>query len=325
MVGRVLDATGSPIEGVSVETVEARSRTDAEGHFAVGWKKPAFYVHFWRDDLWYRRRLQPEDEGVSVDLQLPALSNRMLSCELRTACEAELIWDLGSGFSAKATAHCEPDTLIDLKRVPSSTPEVTCRPSASAGTLGLHVHDGEPIRVTPPLVPVRVEVRADTPEPPALCDVRVDNRTVATVEGGWEGRAWGDVTVSATCDGWPAAPASVKVTEPGTAFLEWSPTGPSIDFAGHLNGVDTFFLARAGQWMIELKAGDGGVAALPPLSAGSYVLASKGAAVAVVGGSESGVAYLHVDPDTGAFAGVLNLDADVLDGRIGVEIIADSP
>ena len=53
MVGHVVDASGTPLTALKVESVESEDRTDADGSFAVNYKEPSQHVFFTHENLWF--------------------------------------------------------------------------------------------------------------------------------------------------------------------------------------------------------------------------------------------------------------------------------
>ncbi len=124
MAGRLVDATGDAVPGVVVSTVEAESRTNAEGHFAVPWKKPDHYVFFNHDGLFFRRTLQEGESGV-LEIPLPATRSVQLHCPAE-ACPLTLTWNPEPGFEVRRTHRCVGPAQVDLGAVPVGPPRASC-------------------------------------------------------------------------------------------------------------------------------------------------------------------------------------------------------
>ena len=146
MAGRLLDAGGQPISGVVVSTVEAESRTNAEGSFAVGWKKPDHYVFFSHQGLFYQRTLQ-EGEGGVLDLTLPTTRAATLTCPPKDA-PLTLLWTIPPGLEVRRTTKCIPGAVINLGQIPVGEPVL----KGTEDSLKLHDH-GASITVAGPDVP----------------------------------------------------------------------------------------------------------------------------------------------------------------------------
>ena len=56
MVGRLVDASGQPISGQRISSLEAEGVTQEDGSFSVAWKDPETAVFFDRDGVHWQRR-----------------------------------------------------------------------------------------------------------------------------------------------------------------------------------------------------------------------------------------------------------------------------
>ncbi|NCG19897.1 MAG: hypothetical protein GWP91_12885 [Rhodobacterales bacterium] len=146
MVGRLLDAGGQPISDVVVRTVEAEFRTDAEGEFAVGWKKPDHYVFFTHQGLFYQRTWQ-DGEGGILNVHLPATRGAELTCPAEDTA-LTLLWSIPPGLEVRRTQKCTSGAVIHLGQIPESVPIV----QGEADSLTLY-DDGTSIRVVAVGVP----------------------------------------------------------------------------------------------------------------------------------------------------------------------------
>jgi hypothetical protein len=73
MAGHILDHTGFPIADVEVNSLEGRSITKSDGHFAVEYQAPDTYVSFDIGASTFRRNYQPADEGQVIDVKISRL------------------------------------------------------------------------------------------------------------------------------------------------------------------------------------------------------------------------------------------------------------
>lgn len=315
VIGRVVDAAGAPVVDLTVETLEAKATTDAEGTFAVAWKDTRV-LHFQKDGAWYERRSRLGDAGTVIELVLPERRSLAVTCP-PTACNAELRWRLDEGFSARASVACDSAGERRLEGVPEGVPEVTCRAEAGAAPLTLRV-TAEPGRLllASPVPLTRVHVRG--PE----CVVSVGD-TVArpTDDGDYAVQIDAPAWVRAVCGGRPTLPIRV---EPGaTAEVPWSAEGPTLHLGPRGAVVDTLVLV-ATEWTLPLGRSDDGFP-LPDLPAGTYRVLASGPegpapellAVEPPEPSRSGV--LAVRGEGAALVGRLRVDDNGLDERVQAE------
>lgn len=332
MAGRVLDATGYPVKGLSVETVEERDVTDDDGAFAVQYKPPDTFVHFRWQGAWYQRAYRTDDDGGVTEIRLPFVRDVAVRCALADPCDAELSWTFADGLTARATARCEPGRELTLAGLPKDAASVRCGAAPGQSAPPVAADDaGAVITLTPPPVPVRVEVRGEEGAAADGCRVRVGASDAApSGDGFFVAHAAGTVTVSAVCDGRPALPRTVNVAEATEVTLEWSPVGPVLDVSAPVPLAGELTLVwepegRAG-WMLRVAPSPDGTYALPPLPAGRYRVAigDPGLLAAVpapAGDTEPGVLrVVSVTPGDGnapgGLVGVLRLDEDKTDGEI---------
>ena len=126
MVGRVLASDGSAVSGMLVESMEAETRTSADGRFAVQYKAPDQLVHWvWRES-WYQRTYSKVDDGKVVELRLPQVRDVSLHCEVTERCAFTLRWSLGVDFSARRSGVCDSGGVVPLAAVPDVAPSVEC-------------------------------------------------------------------------------------------------------------------------------------------------------------------------------------------------------
>ena len=277
MVGHLRDATGQPIVGQKVSTLETDDETDASGRFALIWQPPNQHVSIRRQGLVIQRTYQSADEGKVIDLTLPEMRTTLLACP-PTPCNAVLRWELPARYEATLRLRCkEPLQTHTLVEVPATPPQVRCTVGRGAEEKPVPVSvldRGDTLTLVPPQEPVTVEVRAVSGDLPEGCEVTVGG-TLAERQGLglFTATATGSVTARAVCDGRPARPAVVRADAPDPSVtLEWSPTGPVLDpvqgFAGTLTLV-----AEEGEssgWTLPVAPADDGGYWLPPLSAGRY-------------------------------------------------------
>lgn len=280
MVGRVLSPRGVAMGGVEVQTLEARSKTDAGGAFSVAWKAPGQHVSFDWEGAHYLRRYLPDDEGERVDIRLPEVRNAALECRLNAPCPVRLTWDLGNGLTATADAACAT-TPPPLLGIPKGLPAAQCK-GAGSGDTPLSVTDaGESLRISDPPREVHVVVKGS-------------GCRVALRGGDWRAgesiRAMlaGEATASAVCDEGVAVPARLGPADTEVALevfggAAWSVVGASREGAdvrligetGPLKGVAGLLVAQDGRVALpvglpegsyRLVAGDAGLLMTPPES-----------------------------------------------------------
>lgn len=327
MVGHVLDASGQPLQGIVVNSVEAEYRTDAEGHFAVAWKPPGTHVFFEREGVYWQRTWLPESDGPEVEIRLPVTRPAKVDCGAVDA-TCTLRWELGEAFTATATVGCEPGKTHGLAAVPEGAPVSECRRKGT--TVETVAADrGDTVALLPPSMPLRVEVRSVEGGAAESCSVRV-GEVEATVgsSGFWVAEQAGQQVVRVVCEGRAAWPV---VAEPGRGSLvvEWSRGGPEIDLEGRFPEAAVLRLRPLASeaWLDVAPVADG-VFPLPPVPAGTY------AAAVVVDGAPQDVGaveptrggVLELSPlDGGGAVGVLRLEGDVVSGRIPVHLSEADP
>ena len=170
MVGRIVDPAGAPLEGIRVMSVEAESRTDAAGHFAVEWKEPDTHVFFELQGTFWRRALQADDPA-EVTLQLPSTREAELDCADRDGL-VKLSWSMGPGFVASRSVACRPEAKVLLQGLPPGVPSVELKQgSERVLTEAIEVEGG--IRLVPPEVPVRVDVQSTEGAAPSLSLIHI--------------------------------------------------------------------------------------------------------------------------------------------------------
>jgi hypothetical protein len=149
MVGHLLDAEGNPIQGATVESLEARFTTDEKGHFAVSYKAPTQYVFVSRDGVWVERHYRPEDDKADVALRMPALASRMFACEVDEACEARLVWETEAGTKAIVRGKCDPEVMtVRFTASPGPLTSSRCSPLTSSTLAGSVLATTTPSRLT---------------------------------------------------------------------------------------------------------------------------------------------------------------------------------
>jgi len=280
MVGRLVEADGTPMDGIRVMSEEHAAFTDKQGHFAVQYKEPAQYVHFHHQGLWYRRQWQEELDKDRVLIRLPVTQDLQVDCKLGYECKTEFTWDLGQGLTATGEANCYPGISTALRRVPNSTPKVVCRSSRGTSSYPRVQVEGSTLRLLSPPSPIRVMVQGQQDRTPPNCTVSVDRKNADTVGGGtWMGEGNGRVTVSALCDGVPAVPKYVHAEEVGRVTLFWLGTGPTVILQPEMKSSKPITLRQDGPdggWTIGIQPGKNGEYRLPPLATGDYRLAIGG-------------------------------------------------
>lgn len=318
MVGHLRDASGAPMAGVDVSTLEEHVTSGPDGRFSIQYKPPESFVAWRVGDLWMRRVYRPEDDGKVLELRLPALADATLACEVPAAmCPTpELQWDLGDGLFAKADPTC--GALVALKGVPSGLPTVTCPTPVE-----LVARDGRWVLRAPP-TPLRVEVRGEEGATPTTCTITVDGAPASPKEAGfYVAQASGRAVVAGSCDGRPVFPKRVDAAI-GSVAIEWSPTGPSLDLSDLPLPAGPIRVVREDDDVVlVLEAAADGRFALPPLPQGRYRvgIGDPGPLATLVApeGIAPGALRLLAQSPTGA-AGLLVVAADLESGEIPVVI-----
>jgi hypothetical protein len=341
MVGTIRDPSGAPLAGVQVETLEARWTTDADGRFAVNYKEPSQWLEFQHDGVRYRRFYRPEDDGKVVDVVLPAVAPTRLACEMDASCTGTLTWTLTDGLTAQVSAPCDRDDAQTVPAAPSGAPDqATCRtaPAAPDEPAKVRVRD-DGLIMSPPLVPVRVELVTQSDPLPSACEVRVDGQPASRIEDGtYRGDVFGYTVVTATCDGIPATPKAFYTRQEFSFQLLWTPVVPKVEILEPK--VTELVLAQIagtnGGWQLVLPASPDGSFLLPPLGPGTYAFGAnmdpkRLAHIKPVADLRPGV--LHWRPiDREAWAGdrpealgVLVLEGELLEGTLPVQVYTSNP
>lgn len=278
MVGRVIDAEGKPVTGLRVVSEEHGDTTDLDGRFAVQYKEPSQYVHFYYDGLWMKRQWQSDGDDLRILLRLPPLQDLEMFCELPYQCNAEFHWELEGHLEATATAKCLPGIATSLVRVPMGTPKAVCRSVSGRGTEVLpRVNiEGKRLSLLAPPSELRVEVHDRNRKTPENCMVFVDGQEIQDVGGGvWMGAATGRVSIGSVCDDIPTLPQRVDVNGSTRVVLQWLGSGPMLSFGKEGAEYTTLVLqsdSPDGGWRVQLKPTKPGVFTLPPLPIGDYRL-----------------------------------------------------
>lgn len=337
MIGIVLDADGTPITGLSVETVEARWVTDDEGRFAVNYKEPSQYLHFQHEGMWYRRYYQPGvDDDKVITLQLPATTSRRIRC-LHEPCDATLVFDLEDGFTATARGRCD-----DGEQKPIITPEdtvvpkATCRTSTTAPDKPIHpTYKLDVLQLSGPPATLTVNLFTHTKELPKSCTVRIDGEPAKPAgSSAYSAKVFGRVQYDAICDGVPATPAAAYVVGDGAVDLGWRPTSPTLDVGALASWATHVMVMRhapeGAMWELSIPVKQG-KARLPPLPAGTYkfgmgTTASQVRTLKINEQIKPGILQMvdvPVEPpgDHPIYAGAMIIEADMLDGAIPVEVL----
>ena len=208
--------------------------TDQDGRFAVQYKEPSQYIHFYYDGLWMKRQWQEGGDELRVLLRLPPLQDLEMFCELPYQCNAEFHWELDGHLEATATAKCLPGIPTSLVRVPMGTPKAVCRSVSGRGTevVPRVSIEGKRLSLLPPPSELRVEVHDRNRRTPQECAVFVSGSKIQDVGGGvWMGAATGIVSIGAVCGGIPAVPQRVDVSASTRVVLQWLGSGPTLSFA----------------------------------------------------------------------------------------------
>jgi len=319
MVGRVVDASGVPVGGLRMETLETSTVTDPDGNFAIRYKEPDLHVTWTMDRVHWRRVYRDdEDQGRVVEITLPAMAPRRMHCG--EDCHYELEWAFGEGLTARLTGLCHDGEEYSLGDVPVALPVARCRGSEEPATL-LEYDGGW--RLLPPAEELRIEVGStDEARVPAECEVLVSGRPAAPEgRGAWRGEIYEPSVVTALCDGLPARPARV---EPGAGAvrLAWSAHGPQLDLEEVAPWASAVELAAGdGAWRVRIAPDADGVFRLPPLDAGRYTVRVEGqggpAHTLTVPEAREGVLVLAGEAEQ--LVGVLHTASDLVDGLVPVD------
>lgn len=131
MAGRLVDASGQPISGQRISSLEAEGVTQPDGSFSVAWKDPETAVFFEREGVHWQRAYRAEDEGKVVQIDLP--ETEVVSVECGTArCDSELRWQSATGLRARIRQACEPGAKFQVN-LPKGLVEVRCEVAGAAG------------------------------------------------------------------------------------------------------------------------------------------------------------------------------------------------
>ena len=334
MVGRVLDHDGNPVVGVTVESLEARMVTDAEGRFAVSYKSPTQYVFFPRDGVQFERHYRDADHHQEVELRLPTLASRNFVCELDAECEARLIWETAPGTRAVVRGTCNPEVNGARFTAPAEglPLEAWCRSAPDQPERRLAIRDsGTFVRLTEEPVPLTIGLQTSTLPMPTECAVRVDGIPATnTGAGAWTSTTWGRTEIHATCDGIPATPKMLIVRQPARVDLAWEPTTPVVHLAAWAPGALQLRIAQvAGKnngWSMVLDLGADRGFVLPRLGPGTYVFGvdttlEQLRALKPASDNEPGTLHITDVPGSdGHFTtfGVLELTEPLLSGELPV-------
>lgn len=278
MIGVVSDAAGAPIPGLSMDTIEAHAVTDAEGRFGVNYKEPSQWVGFEHQALAYRRTWRPEDNGTVVQIQVPPTQPATLRCELVEPCDAVMTWELPEGLTISSRLRCDRTAPLQHPGLPAGPPtHASCRATTTAPEQPLFVQpSADGYVISPPPVPLRIQLISEELPLPERCEVEVDGRGVTPQgDGAYVAKVFGTVTIVGRCDRIPATPRRAYVRDPAELEIVWSRTTPTLDLSTAAPWVDRLtVLAIEGTetgWTIELPRSPSGVFVLPPLPKGAYV------------------------------------------------------
>ncbi len=320
VVGQLFDPIGRPFAGLELHTTLESAETDDEGRFALRWSPEARHVDMRWHEMGFRRTYLPQDEGQELRIVLHRMRHTSMSCGYPNPCAAVLRWQVEPGLSALSTAPCDPDKPpVDLTVLKDLDPtSATCAaPEGEPVESHLRVSEGT-VWVSPPPQPIRVHLRAEAGDLPEGCTVKVGS-TLATPDeqGWWSATTSGVVTVSALCQGRPAAPAVARAG--AEAELVWSSVGPKVDEPRAPETSELVLVSEsAPSWTVRIPAGEDGRFLLPPLVAGTYRMAFGDGALLVTARRpfvrDSGTIYIL------GRVGELRLEEDLLDGSIPVEI-----
>jgi len=261
MVGRILDNTGFPVKGVEVYTLEGRSITDENGHFAVEYQAPNTHADFDIGVTTFRRAYRTQDDGGSVDVQLPRLHEVQLSCDI--ACGGRVVWDLGEAVTARAAIDCDANTQHPIIGIPVGPPTLECRGQAASLTI-----EDDVWRITAP--PRRVTVSGLD----GACRVSVGG-VMAVREGDvFVASAQGPVVVRGQCDDGLLIPTRVEgdsVLLSASAPETWTLPGVTV------GSVSILAQPVSGEsWTMEVVVENGQITT-PTLPPGAYAFLASDA------------------------------------------------
>ena len=146
MAGRLVDASGQPIAGQRILSLEAEGVTGPDGTFSVAWKDPETAIFFDRDGVHWQRAYRPEDKGTVVQVALPETETVTVSCG-DAQCALELRWAKPNGLRARVRHACEPRGTFEAPLL-SGEAEVRCAKEDSQRQWRL-VRDGTAAQVLP--------------------------------------------------------------------------------------------------------------------------------------------------------------------------------
>ena len=337
MVGHLLDAEGAPIQGATVESLEARFTTDEQGHFAGSYKAPTQYVFVSRDGVWVERHYRPEDDKVDVELRLPALASRTFACEIDEPCEARLVWETAPGTKAIVRGKCDPEVQTVRFTAPATgkPTEAWCRNAPDQPETRLGIRDsGNYLRLTLPPVPLTVRLQTDAPQLPQRCSLTADGVPVENSgEGSWVASTFGRTQLLAQCDGIYASPKMLIVRGPAEVTMNWSPVTPTLDLRAEVPLAQrvllTQIMGRNNGWSLSLDARPDGTFVLPRMSPGTYFVGvdttlDQLISIKPAADLEPGTLHITDLPDGGPVSnraptvGVLIVEQDLRDGSIPV-------
>lgn len=266
MAGHILDHTGFPIADVEVNSLEGRSITTSDGHFAVEYQAPDTYVSFDIGASTFRRNYQPSDDGKVVDIQISRLHEVSIACD--TACTGRAQWDLGGGLTVRAALSCEPGARSALVGVPVGTPELLCRDTDAQLTAS-----GDQWAIRAPLR--HIEVRAADSQ---SCRVSIGDVSATQVQDlaadgrvVYMGMAAGDVVIKGMCDGVPVIPVHAAADVVSVEVVPNAGQTWDLGVEG-LGAVDIYGVPDVGEsWSLRLPQ-TGTTVTTPVLPPGHYAI-----------------------------------------------------
>lgn len=338
MVGTLVGPDGIPIDGQVVESLEGRAVTDALGTFKVAWKEPSTYIHFQREGLWFKRFWQPDQDTSLVTVALPELVQTRVWCEHVEVCKTELTWKRDDGLIVTARPTCDPDDhRPEPMWIPAGlgAPSGVCKGETSKERSPMATRlQGDQLRLTPPLVPLRIELSASAATQPRRCEVFADGLPATTVaDGAYTIDVFGKIVISVTCDGIAAKPHAIIVRKPATWQAHWTRDTPEVDLQAAVPWATSLRMhAREGigsGWFHSMEVGPNGTVKLPPLTPGLYVVGigvsdEEIVAVRPVDDLEPQVLHLVRRPaeegDEPSYIGILPVAVDSLEGQVPVNL-----
>lgn len=201
MTGTIHYASGEPVVELNISSVEARGKSDANGHFAVEYQPPATYIDFRKGSTMYQRYYREADAGQQVAIRLPESRDAVLRCDGAAPCMALLSWNLTGGLIARSTVRCEPGKSIQLTQIPKTTPQANCQQIITEPPAPIEFTDsGDTLIIGDPIYSFSVAIITPEGNPAHPCGLIVnDERVRRDPNALFNAKASGTATLQATC------------------------------------------------------------------------------------------------------------------------------